>query len=349
MKSKLLSAPTSSQSLPNSPAGMLLSPTTANKSKKRLGTAEVEEDDFDGTKTLAYKLFSNATDELVSKLKDNTSEIELENKAVRKNLDPLRLQKSAKMSIENVWLKPKEISKTDLLRNSKCEICLRSITFCPSIDACCQYCNVVCHITCIPRSHRKYANKGSWVCFLCIDDLESSKRAYHKRELKIRRFKLEKDSQIILSKNFRRYIESKKYKILYNSCVKIQILIKVMFRKKVLLKRRQEKLRPIIISVIKAENLWKSNKVLDVYVVITICDEVKMPTFQTNRVDTPVFTDSSHSPKFNKKAMVINIIITILLLDSFSSFKFKYIYINLIVCRCIWFSNSYIYCIFKRK
>lgn len=299
------SGSTSSQSLPNSPVGMLLSPISASKAKKRRpGTAAIIEDDvFDSTNTLAYKLFSNATDVLVSKLKDDKPGLESGDNLIRKDLDPIRLQKSVKLTMQNVWIKPKEISKSELLRNSKCEICLKSITFCPTIDACCQFCNIVCHITCIPRSHRKYANNGSWVCFLCIDDLESSKRAFRKRQLKIGRYKLENNSQIILSKYYRRYKERKKYKLIYKSVIKIQMLIKVMFRKKVLLKRRQEKLRPIVISAIKAHNLWEGDKLLDIFVAITICDEVKVPTFQTFRIDTPVLVDRSHSPVINKTAM----------------------------------------------
>ena len=72
------------------------------------------------------------------------------------------------VSMNQAWIKPlKSVDNPN--RNNYCEICLKLVTFCPSIDAYCIYCNVVCHIECLDEADRSEVFKGSWKCKFCTE------------------------------------------------------------------------------------------------------------------------------------------------------------------------------------
>lgn len=56
--------------------------------------------------------------------------------------------------------------------------CYQSITFCPGIDAQCNMCPVVAHITCLALDERKKAFDNNFICAFCLDDFEYNKTKF---------------------------------------------------------------------------------------------------------------------------------------------------------------------------
>ena len=103
----------------------------------------------------------------------------------------------------DVWKKPKKISEYTDTRNNYCNICFELVTFCPSIDACCTYCNVVNHIACLDESERNVV-RGGWVCSDCIDDMRDSKETFLNKKLKDAFIVQRDNAQKMIAKHVRR-------------------------------------------------------------------------------------------------------------------------------------------------
>ena len=79
------------------------------------------------------------------------------------------------------------------------------VTFCSSIDAYCQYCNVVNHIACLEESERRNVYKGEWVCSDCADDVQDSKESFVLKRLRDVTRIQQDNAQKIIAKYMRRY------------------------------------------------------------------------------------------------------------------------------------------------
>ena len=91
------------------------------------------------------------------------------------------------------------------VRNHYCNICMELVTFCPSIDVNCLYCNVVNHIACLKETQRNDVYKTGWICEDCTDDIQNSKDTFLNRRLKDVT-KIQRDNaQKMIAKHMRRY------------------------------------------------------------------------------------------------------------------------------------------------
>ena len=126
-------------------------------------------------------------------------------------------------SVENFhddWVKPKQLDMATLKRNALCEICYKVISFVPAVltfsvtrsltlsltslqvCACCIYCNCVSHINCLNRKQKRLVFKGNFVCYLCLDDIEDSKKAYVKKIIKSATHYKQGIAQTMICKNW---------------------------------------------------------------------------------------------------------------------------------------------------
>ena len=73
-----------------------------------------------------------------------------------------------------------DVTTIDYFRYNGCSSskCYQSITFCPGIDAQCNLCPVVAHITCLDPDERKKAFDNNFICAFCMDDFEYNKTQF---------------------------------------------------------------------------------------------------------------------------------------------------------------------------
>jgi hypothetical protein len=158
-----------------------------------------------------------------------------------------------------VWKDPKEKDEIIIRQNQTCEICSQFVSLSTNVLKC-MYCNVVCHNICYEKYKRKDQNgnplsEPKWICFYCQDSLQYDRNYYEQVNLTKNANSLFHESQIKISRNWRRYHQRMKYLKIYSSIVKMQIRFQVNRRKKQFLFSVQNKLRAIKIRINSISNV----------------------------------------------------------------------------------------------
>ena len=156
------------------------------------------------------------------------------------------------------WIEPHLNDKITTF-NRNCEVCFQPVS-----NSCevlrCIYCNVVGHLSCLQNYKLNKTCEKPWTCFCCIDELEHDRKVYEQEKSKGRVEDVRKNSQIIIARNWRRYMARKGYLRIYSVIVKMQILFQIRQRKKAFLQSIQSKIRPIKIKLIRCSGIFTYNR-----------------------------------------------------------------------------------------
>ena len=157
------------------------------------------------------------------------------------------------------WIQPKAQDAVTAKHNFNCEICLQHGTSSDQLMKCI-YCNVVCHFPCLKKFYKSSRFEKQWICFYCVDYLDDSRRTYDEDLKSCVNYELHKKCQIMVAKNFRRYIVRKWYLRIYLLIVRLQVMFHVRRRKKMFMATLQSKLRPMKLRLIRCTNLVVSGR-----------------------------------------------------------------------------------------
>lgn len=191
-----------------------------------------------------------------------------------RTFDPVDVLKNKK------WVPPKVLDPTEK-HNSLCELCNRAIgQRHTENDLLCLYCNVSVHRSCLfndsnqlllslPLNLTKDIQEsaivackqpenvdfGSWTCFYCIDSIKESRRVFELHINTAKNIKTLIAAQSTIAKYWRRWRDRRTYLRIYRVALTIQIWYRLKRNKVLFLKRKMEKLRPVVITIDCCENL----------------------------------------------------------------------------------------------
>lgn len=162
--------------------------------------------------------------------------------------------------LKKKWIQPR-INDDCVVYNINCELCQCRASV-SSDTLRCIYCNVVSHQSCFMFRYPKaiVEDMKSWICFYCIEFLDDSRLRYEEEYWELANHERKVQSQIIISKNWRRYKCRSFYVRFYNNVVRLQIAYHVKHRKRDFMLSLQEKLRPIKVRLIKCHNIQVIDK-----------------------------------------------------------------------------------------
>jgi hypothetical protein len=159
--------------------------------------------------------------------------------------------------IHRTWKEPKKNDVTTI-HNKTCEVCSQLVPIASNVLKC-MYCNVVSHFSCYrsnyPSQARSLVNKSKWSCFACQDSIRYDLDLFGKLQTAEKYQKLYEDSATLVSKNWRRFHERKRYLRVYSAIVRIQMNFQMRKKKKDFQFSIQNKLRALKIKINSINNL----------------------------------------------------------------------------------------------